>query len=40
MGMKRLLLLFMSAQFRQTVRPLYEKYCGEYMDLINKIRQG
>ena len=40
MGMKRLLLLFVLTQFRQTVQPLYEKYCGEYMDLINKIRQG
>ena len=28
------------AQFRQTVQPLYEKYCGEYMELIDKIRQG
>ena len=38
--MKRLLLLFVLTQFRQTVQSLYEKYCGEYMDLINKIRQG
>ena len=38
--MKRLLLLCVRSQFRQTVQPLYEKYCGEYMDLINKIRQG
>ena len=28
------------AQFRQTVQPLYEKYCGDYMELIDKIRQG
>ena len=40
MGMKRLLLLFVLTQFRQTVRLFCEKYCGEYMDLINKIRQG
>ena len=38
--MKRLLLLFVSAQFRQTAQRLYEKYCGDYMELIDKIRQG
>ena len=38
--MKRLLLLLVLALFRQTVQPLYEKYCGAYMELIDKIRQG
>jgi hypothetical protein len=28
------------AQFRQTVQPRYEKYCGEDMELIDKTRQG
>lgn len=27
-------------QFRALVRPLYERYCGEYMDLVEQIRQG
>ena len=40
MGLKRLLLLFASALFRQTVQPLCEKQCGAYMELIDKIRQG
>ena len=38
--MKRLLLLLVLALFRPTVQPLYEKYCGDYMELIDKIRQG
>lgn len=38
--MKRLLLLLVLALFRQTVQPLCEKYCGDYMELIDKIRQG
>ena len=38
--MKRLLLLFVSALFRLTVQPLCEKYCGDNMELIDKIRQG
>ena len=26
--------------FRQAVLPLYERYCGEYMDLVDEIRNG
>ena len=26
--------------FRQAVLPLYERYCGDYMDLVEQIRQG
>lgn len=27
-------------KFRELVQPLYEAYCGEYMDLIRQIREG
>lgn len=28
------------AEFRRLVQPLYEQYCGEYMDLVEEIRKG
>ena len=28
------------AEFRRAVEPLYEQYCGEYMDLVEQIRNG
>ena len=28
------------AQFRLLVEPLYERYCGDYMDLVEQIRNG
>lgn len=27
-------------EFRRLLKPLYEQYCGEYMDLVEKIRNG
>ena len=27
-------------EFRQAMEPLYDKYCSEYRDLIEKIRNG
>ena len=26
-------------KFRDAMEPLYEKYCGDYMDLVEEIRQ-
>jgi TRAP-type C4-dicarboxylate transport system substrate-binding protein len=26
-------------KFRDAMEPLYEKYCGNYMDLVDQIRQ-
>lgn len=28
------------AQFREIVQPLYQKYCGDYMDVIDQIQSG
>ncbi|MBQ7801980.1 MAG: TRAP transporter substrate-binding protein [Oscillospiraceae bacterium] len=28
------------AQFRETAQPLYETYCGEYLDLVRQIQEG
>lgn len=28
------------AEFRQKIEPLYQQYCGEYMDLVDQIRNG
>ena len=28
------------AQFREIVQPLYEKYCADYMDVIDQIQNG
>ena len=28
------------AEFRKKIEPLYQQYCGEYMDLVDQIRNG